>query len=59
MTATDQIDALRALYSPDMARVAARINDPDFPNAQEVADAEHALAQPAAPKQPSLELSRP
>ena len=30
---------------PDLARFSARLNDPDFPTAQERADAERALAQ--------------
>lgn len=62
MTSTDQIDALRALYSPrtardvlagmpDLQRFRERLLDPSWPSAQEVAAARAALAiNPTCPQ---------
>lgn len=51
-----QVAALAALYSPDMARIAERLESGERFTEQEQADAAHALAQANAPRQPALPL---
>jgi len=67
MTTSDQIDALRSLYSPKTSRdvlagmpelqaFRARLDDPNWPSPQEVADARAALAIDPACRQSRLVL---